>query len=253
MAANKVVFGNKVLIDLTGDTVTEEALLKGYTAHKADGTIITGTAFAGYPNEFVFLDNIQDSSGNPIKDSSGKTIQGQTIYRKARNSVLLDSTGDVIEDGFEQQIEVVKFVWVSFISRLFLHLNPLGTVNAGQFVSSYTFPSKLTRGLTGIVYGDGFSYSDKRGNVIARYSDSGEKWGTFQQTLMINYDRLMSGLTEAELMPVWLFRLYREPSPKARERFENLMHSSDKSFMVWQEGNQFRFKELLPLEPERND
>ena len=117
----------------------------------------------------------------------------------------------------------------------------------------YTFPSKLTRGLTGIVYGDGFSYSDKRGNVIARYSDSGEKWGTFQQTLMINYDRLMSGLTEAELMPVWLFRLYREPSPKARERFDNLMHSSDKTFMVWQEGNQFRFKELLPLEPERND
>ena len=53
MAANKVVFGNKVLIDLTGDTVTEEALLKGYTAHKADGTIITGTVFAGYPNEFV--------------------------------------------------------------------------------------------------------------------------------------------------------------------------------------------------------
>ena len=53
-------------------------------------------------NEFVFLDNIEDSSGNPIKDSSGKTIQGQTIYRKARNSVLLDSTGDVIEDGFEQ-------------------------------------------------------------------------------------------------------------------------------------------------------
>ena len=95
MAANKVVFGNKVLIDLTGDTVTEEALLKGYTAHKADGTIITGTAFA-------FLDNIEDSSGNPLKDSSGKTIQGQTIYRKARNSVLLDSTGDVIEDGFEQ-------------------------------------------------------------------------------------------------------------------------------------------------------
>lgn len=102
MAANKVVFGNKVLIDLTGDTVTEEALLKGYTAHKADGTIITGTAFAGYPNEFVFLDNIEDSSGNLIKDSSGKTIQGQTIYRKAHNSVLLDSTGDVIEDGFEQ-------------------------------------------------------------------------------------------------------------------------------------------------------
>ena len=82
MAANKVVFGNKVLIDLTGDTVTEEALLKGYTAHKADGTIITGTAFAGYPNEFVFLDNIEDSSGNPIKDSSGKQFRDKPSIAK---------------------------------------------------------------------------------------------------------------------------------------------------------------------------
>ena len=31
MAANKVVFGNKVLIDLTGDTVTEEALFLHYS------------------------------------------------------------------------------------------------------------------------------------------------------------------------------------------------------------------------------
>ena len=35
MAANKVVFGNKVLIDLTGDTVTEEACLL-YTSDAAD-------------------------------------------------------------------------------------------------------------------------------------------------------------------------------------------------------------------------
>ncbi len=54
-------------------------------------------------------------------------------------------------------------------------------------------------------------------------------------------------------MPVWLFRSYKEPSPKAREKFDNLVHSSDKTFMVWQEGDQLRFKELLPLEPERND
>ena len=35
MAANKVVFGNKVLIDLTGDTVTEEALLNNRLFRKA--------------------------------------------------------------------------------------------------------------------------------------------------------------------------------------------------------------------------
>lgn len=33
MAANKIVFGNKVLIDLTSDTVSESNLLKGFKAH----------------------------------------------------------------------------------------------------------------------------------------------------------------------------------------------------------------------------
>lgn len=82
MAANKVVFKNKVLIDLTGDTVTEESLLKGYTAHKADGTIITGTAFAGYPSEYEFVDGIENSSGAAIKDSSGNKINGRIVYSK---------------------------------------------------------------------------------------------------------------------------------------------------------------------------
>ena len=47
MATNKVVYSGRTLIDLTGDTVTEETLLRGYTAHRADGTQIVGTAFAG--------------------------------------------------------------------------------------------------------------------------------------------------------------------------------------------------------------
>lgn len=89
MAANKVVYGNKTLIDLTGDTVTEETLIRGYTAHKADGTIITGTAFAGYPNEYVFLDALEDSDGELIEDASGDVLYGRTIYRKV---IVEDST-----------------------------------------------------------------------------------------------------------------------------------------------------------------
>ena len=44
MGINKVVYGNNTLIDLTEDTVTAETLISGETAHKADGTQITGTA-----------------------------------------------------------------------------------------------------------------------------------------------------------------------------------------------------------------
>ena len=47
MAVNKVVYGTTVLVDLTGDTVTADKLLKGATAHDASGELITGTMKAG--------------------------------------------------------------------------------------------------------------------------------------------------------------------------------------------------------------
>ena len=43
MAVNKVVYNAKVLIDLTGDTVTAAKLAKGVTAHDKSGAPITGT------------------------------------------------------------------------------------------------------------------------------------------------------------------------------------------------------------------
>lgn len=43
MATNKVVYGGRTLIDLTGDTITKDKLIKGYTAHGKDGEVITGT------------------------------------------------------------------------------------------------------------------------------------------------------------------------------------------------------------------
>lgn len=40
---SKIIYGGNVLIDLTSDTVTESALLTGYTAHGADGEEINGS------------------------------------------------------------------------------------------------------------------------------------------------------------------------------------------------------------------
>ena len=40
---NKVIYGGKVLIDLTSDTVTADKLAEGITAHDKSGAIITGT------------------------------------------------------------------------------------------------------------------------------------------------------------------------------------------------------------------
>lgn len=43
MAINKVIYGGNVLIDLTGDTVTADKVLSGYTFHGKDGVAATGT------------------------------------------------------------------------------------------------------------------------------------------------------------------------------------------------------------------
>ena len=45
-AISKVVFGGNTLIDLTQDTVVADKLLQGYTAHGADGNVVT-TARSG--------------------------------------------------------------------------------------------------------------------------------------------------------------------------------------------------------------
>ncbi len=82
MATNKVVYSGRTLIDLTGDIVTEETLLRGYTAHRADGTQIVGTAFADYPERYSFLDPLQDSNGEKILDNSNNVLQGETVYKK---------------------------------------------------------------------------------------------------------------------------------------------------------------------------
>ncbi len=47
MAINKVVYGGTTLLDLTGDTVTADKLMQGYTAHDRTGALITGTATGG--------------------------------------------------------------------------------------------------------------------------------------------------------------------------------------------------------------
>lgn len=43
MGYNKIIFGGKTLIDLTGDTVEESKLLKGYSAHDKSGEAIEGS------------------------------------------------------------------------------------------------------------------------------------------------------------------------------------------------------------------
>lgn len=82
MSVNKIVYGDRTLIDLTEDTVTEETLLKGCRAHRADGTIIIGTMLSGCPAEFIVEEEVSDSSGQDIQDETGSVVKGRIKYQR---------------------------------------------------------------------------------------------------------------------------------------------------------------------------
>lgn len=65
MANSKVIYGGRVLIDLTSDTVVEDKLLKGYTAHGADGEVVNGSC--------TFDADTQDATAADAEILSGKS------------------------------------------------------------------------------------------------------------------------------------------------------------------------------------
>lgn len=74
----------EVLIDLTSDTVDSNKLLYGYSAHKSDGTIISGNLFENYPDTETLIEEITDSSDINITDSTLDKLLGDINYRNNR-------------------------------------------------------------------------------------------------------------------------------------------------------------------------
>lgn len=74
MANNKIIYFGEVLMDLTGDTVTADKILTGFTAHDKSGEIITGTC--------DFDSNTEDAT-----ITVAEMLDGKTAY--ARGSKLV--------------------------------------------------------------------------------------------------------------------------------------------------------------------
>lgn len=81
MGKSKIVLKDgRVLMDLTADTVKKDKLLKGYTAHGADGEPITGTC--------EFDANTQDATATEDEILTGKTAynKGNKVTGKMKNN-----------------------------------------------------------------------------------------------------------------------------------------------------------------------
>ena len=89
MGTSKVIYGGRVLIDLTADTVVEDKLLKGYTAHGADGEVVNGTC--------AFDADTQDATASDAEILSGKSAYVRGVKRngtmKNNGAVVIKISG----------------------------------------------------------------------------------------------------------------------------------------------------------------
>lgn len=81
MAVSKVIYGGETLIDLTADTIVASKLLKGYTAHGADGEVINGAC--------TFDADTQDATA-----TDAEILNGKTAYNKG-----VKITGKMVNNG----------------------------------------------------------------------------------------------------------------------------------------------------------
>lgn len=86
MAISKVVYGGNTLIDLTGDTVKADKLLKGYKAHGADGEVINGTC--------EYDANTSDATAEETEILAGEVayVRGTKITGKMKNNGAVAGT-----------------------------------------------------------------------------------------------------------------------------------------------------------------
>ena len=96
---NKLVVGNEVKFDLTGDTVTAEKLLSGFTAHDKSGAPITGTC--------TYDADTQDATVAVAEILEGKTayargakLTGTMPNKGAVNGIIATKEAYTIPMGF---------------------------------------------------------------------------------------------------------------------------------------------------------
>lgn len=166
MGNSKIVYYGETLMDLTGDTVTKDKLLKGITAHDKTGEKITGTLEAADPYAVI---GVTYPSGSVCTCTKGsKTLTAKDTSGKAIFVIPEAGTWTVTAtDGTNTKSESVEItsdgqsVSVELVYEFVLYDN--GIMQNGGVVKSIDHES--TYGSNSAVVKDGYLYISVANNL----------------------------------------------------------------------------------------
>lgn len=100
MAVNKIIYGGRTLVDLTGDTVTADNLAEGITATGADGNPVVGVMQKGEIASYDEIDNALALAGTGTVPSGGVVSiaqggTGATTAAQARANLAAVAASDL--------------------------------------------------------------------------------------------------------------------------------------------------------------
>lgn len=94
---NKIVYKNRTLIDISNDTVKENVLIEGYTAHDKMGWIIKGTM----PNNGAMNKTMDGISTKSISVPSGYTSGGTVKLDDTIDNAVANAITELLKKGVE--------------------------------------------------------------------------------------------------------------------------------------------------------
>ena len=138
MAVNKVVYNRRTLIDLTADTVSKETLKKGFTAHQADGTMITGE-FIG--DDYDEIDRILTACITVLTDPDGNEL-GRTVRSFSDNSstiITTDSKGQKLVKKFSNNMLNMEAVLTDAAGKELARLTKVFSADGKDITSTVVY------------------------------------------------------------------------------------------------------------------
>ena len=209
---SKVIYDGNTLIDLTEDTVTEESLLLGKTAHGADGKLIVGTLEVGGGGDTSMEDGLIDGTLREYSNDRVTYIVAYAFYvtwLTAASFPAVTNIGtsafgwsDLITVSFSALTNIGHSVFTSCFSLTTLILRNTTKVctlsNKNAFDQCYHYHGTVNSTYNPNGLKDGYIYVPA--SLIDSYKVAAN-WSTFATQFRALEDFTVDGTTTGELDP----------------------------------------------------